>query len=50
MKKLIITAMLATTSSTVFAGQIATPVPEPSTWLLFGAAAVAVLAIKKFKK
>jgi len=25
-------------------------VPEPATWALFGAAAIAILVIKKFKK
>jgi hypothetical protein len=48
MKNLITFSALALTAPATFAGS--TPLPEPSTWLLFGAAAIAILVLKKFKK
>jgi len=54
MKKIAAIAFLAVVSPSVLAGFPPPPpptnLPEPSTWLLFGAAAIAVLALKKFKK
>jgi len=52
MKKLtaLITLSTLTIAPEVLAGGSSTPVSEPATWALFGAAAIAILVIKKFKK
>ena len=50
MKNLITFSAFALTAPATFAGAVGTPLPEPSTWLLFGAAAIAILVLKKFKK
>jgi PEP-CTERM motif len=49
MKKLVAFITLATIAPATLAGTAA-PLPEPSTWALFGAAAIAVLLLSKFKK
>jgi|GEM_PF-4149605 len=47
----LITLTALTLAPEVLAGSLPTAeLPEPATWALFGAAAVAILAIKKFKK
>lgn len=54
MKKITAITFLAVISPSILAGIPNPPpptnLPEPSTWILFGAAAIAILALKKFKK
>jgi len=50
MKKLLAFATLAMIAPVTLAGLPPTNLPEPSTWALFGAAAIAVLLLSKFKK